>query len=136
MKFSRGLAGAVTAILLGSVPVPLLGQPASAAASTTAPPRPRVRIRAGVLTLRHWRQALAAVVVDRAPGRASHNPPVVGSSPTRPTNHARLPANSACQVCTSKTSTLHRAAPLRLIRASAVIKETLRASAKATYWAS
>ena len=52
------------------------------------------------------------------------------------TSYARLPANSACQVCTSKTSTLHRAAPLRLIRASAVIKETLRASAKVTYWAS
>jgi beta-lactamase class A len=37
MKFSRGLAGAVTVILLGSVSVPLLGQPAGAAASTAAP---------------------------------------------------------------------------------------------------
>jgi len=45
-------------------------------------------------------------------------------------------ANSAGQVCTSKTSTLHRATPLRWTRASAVIKGTWRASAKATYWAS
>jgi Kef-type K+ transport system membrane component KefB len=43
------------------------------------------------------------------------------------------PAYSAVQVCASKTSTLHRAAPLRLTRASAVIKGTWRASAKATY---
>ena len=49
------------------------------------------------------------------------------------TSHARPSANAAGQVCTSKTSTLHRATPLRLTRASAVIKETLRASAKATY---
>ncbi len=38
MKFSRGLAGIVTAVLLASVPVPLLSQPASAAASTAATP--------------------------------------------------------------------------------------------------
>jgi hypothetical protein len=30
----------------------------------------------------------------QAPGRTSHNPSVVGSSPTRPTSHARPPANS------------------------------------------
>jgi hypothetical protein len=58
---------------------------------------------------------------------------VVGSSPTRPTGHASLSANSAGQVCASKTSTSHRATPLRLTRASAVIKGTWRASAKATY---
>jgi hypothetical protein len=37
------------------------------------------------------------------------------------------------QVCASKTSTSHRATPLRLTRESAVIKETWRASARATY---
>ena len=57
----------------------------------------------------------------------------VTQSPTRLTSHVRLPANSACQVCASKTSTSHRATPLRLTRASAVIKGTWRASAKATY---
>ncbi len=36
MKFSRGLAGIVTAVLLGSAAVPLLGPQASAATSTTA----------------------------------------------------------------------------------------------------
>ena len=78
-------------------------------------------------------RVICAASVRGAGGRTSHNPPVVGSSPTRPTSHARLPANSACQVCTSKTSTSHCATPLRLTRASAVIKGTWRASAKATY---
>lgn len=36
MKFSRGLAGVVTVILLGSVAVPVLSPPAGAAATTTA----------------------------------------------------------------------------------------------------
>src|ERR1700733_1428008 len=36
MKFSRGLAGVVTGILLGSVPVPPLVAPASPAAASTA----------------------------------------------------------------------------------------------------
>jgi beta-lactamase class A len=36
MKFSRVLAGVVTVVVLGSVPVPLLVQPADAAASTVA----------------------------------------------------------------------------------------------------
>ena len=77
--------------------------------------------------------AICAVQATSARDHAPHNPPVVGSSPTRPTCRARSPANSAGQVCASKTSTLHRAAPLRWIRASAVIKGTWRASAKATY---
>ena len=78
-------------------------------------------------------RGIRAASAHDARGRASHNPPVGGSSPTRPTSHARPSANAAGQVCAPKTSTLHRATPLRLIRASAVIKETLRASAKATY---
>ncbi len=40
------------------------------------------------------------------------------------------------QRCAPKTSTPQRGAPLRLIRASAVTKETWRASARATYCAS
>jgi hypothetical protein len=35
MKFSRGRAGVVTVILLGSVPVPLLVVPASTVAAST-----------------------------------------------------------------------------------------------------
>src|SRR5689334_10808865 len=50
-----------------------------------------------------------------------------------PTSHAQPPANSAGQLFVSKTSTSHRAALLRLIRTSAVIRGTLRAWAKATY---
>lgn len=71
------------------------------------------------------RRVVHGAVLSQSAGR--------GSSPTRPTSHARPPVNSAGQVCVSKTSTLHRATPLRLTRASAVIKGTWRASAKATY---
>jgi hypothetical protein len=57
--------------------------------------------------------------------------------PPYPPHQKRAAAQTpARQVCAPKTSTVHRARPLRLIRASAVIKGTWRASAKATYWAS
>ena len=53
-----------------------------------------------------------------------------GFEPHPPHQLVRPSANSARQVCASKTSTSHRAIPLRLIRASAVINGTRRASAK------
>ena len=93
-----------------------------------SPDNPSAASAVGAIT-----RAIGAASAHGARGRASHNPPVVGSSPTRPTSHARPYANAAGQVWAPKTSTLHRATPLRLIRASAVIKETLRASAMATY---
>ncbi len=95
---------------------------------TGAPDNPRATSAVSVMI-----RVICAASTLGAWGRASHNPPVVGSSPTRPTSHARPPANSAGQVCALKTSTLHRATPLRLTRASAVINGTWRASAKATY---
>jgi hypothetical protein len=98
---------------------------------TGAPDNPSAASAVSAIT-----RIICAARAHGAWGRTSHNPPVVGSSPTRPTSYARSSKNAAGQVCVPKTSTLHRAAPLRLIRASAVIRETLRASAKATYWAS
>jgi hypothetical protein len=71
--------------------------------------------------LAHTMHAAVVLIIRRSWVRAPPAPP------------ATRGANSASQVCASKTSTLHRAAPLRLIRASAVTKGTWRASANATY---
>ncbi len=75
MKFSRGLAGAVTVIVLGSVPVPLLVAPASAAAppvaSTVAAscrsadhPALAARLARDIDRALHGRVSAAAVGVD------------------------------------------------------------------------
>src|SRR5580658_9942862 len=73
MKFSRGLAGVVTGILLASVPVPLLVAPASAAASTVASTGAASAVAASCRSAGH--PGLAAELardIDRAMrGRAS-----------------------------------------------------------------